>query len=151
MAFGGPEDAAVLHQVQEESGREITALAERGFTQTFEAMGRLQVLVGGDTGLMHLAAVCGVPVVGIYGATTSKDGFWCHPGIVVESSLGCRPCSRHGSDLCPVGDHACMEGVAVAEVSAAIEMLLNRPAEEILVDFGSRIHRVPDDEGETAT
>ena len=135
VAFGGPEDGAVLHQIQRESGRDITVVAERGFEQTFEMMGRVQVVVGGDTGLTHLAAVCGVPVVGIYGPTTSQDGFWCHPGLVVEAPMACRPCTRHGSEVCPIGDHACLESLSVKDVHAAVKRLLHptahRPPPEV--------------------
>ena len=82
------------------------------------------VLVAGDTGLLHLGAALGLPVVGIFGPTTSADGFWCHAGQVVEAPLSCRPCSRFGGAVCPVGDHACMRDLSIDHVIAAIHRAL---------------------------
>ncbi|MEE2749791.1 MAG: glycosyltransferase family 9 protein [Myxococcota bacterium] len=125
VAFGGPEEEPLLARLQQESSREVTLVSERGFDRTLEALGGVQVVVGGDTGLLHLAAVCGVPVVGISGPTTSRDGFWCHPGLVVEADLACRPCTRHGSEACPIGDHACMKGLSVEDVRVAVDRLVH--------------------------
>lgn len=106
--LGGPTDGALTQKIAQEISPEAAALAERGFTETLGTLARTAVAVGGDTGLLHLAAACGVPVVGLYGTTTATDGFWCHPGLAVEVPLPCRPCSRHGRIRCPIGDHACM-------------------------------------------
>ena len=45
------------------------------------------------------------PVVGLFGPTTSADGFFSYGGRAVELDLACRPCSRFGGPVCPVGDH----------------------------------------------
>jgi len=122
VLLGGPNDLALLQDVEAAAGREVVKVAESGFAQTLEAMARCSVVAGGDTGLVHLAAACGIPVVGLFGPTTSQDGFWCHPGEVVEDrDLFCRPCTRHGGSACPMGDHACMEGLSVESVHQAIE------------------------------
>jgi heptosyltransferase-2 len=110
VLFGGPEDQALLQDLESAAGREVYGVAEAGFGGTWDAMARCDVVVGGDTGLVHLAAACGIPVVGLFGPTTSQDGYWCHPGEALEADdLFCRPCSRHGGFSCPLGDHACME------------------------------------------
>lgn len=112
-ALGGPGD--------EEAVAAIGGVCEQGFARTLDAMNGACALVAGDTGLLHLGAAVGLPVVGIFGPTTSSDGFWCHRGEVVEQPLTCRPCSRFGGALCPVGDHACMREITVERVVAAIE------------------------------
>ncbi len=112
-ALGGPGDEAAI--------ADIGGVCEDGWVRTLEAMNGACALVGGDTGLLHLAAAVGLPVVGIFGPTTSADGFWCHAGEAVELPLPCRPCSRFGGAVCAVGDHACMRGIDVARVIAAIE------------------------------
>lgn len=110
-AVGGPGEEALVAP--------FGGVCEAGFTATLAAFEGAAVVVGGDTGLVHLAAACGLPVVGIFGPTTAADGFWCHPGEVVERPLSCRPCSRFGGDRCPVGDHLCLRGVGVEEVLGA--------------------------------
>jgi hypothetical protein len=110
-AIGGPGDEAALAP--------LGGAAESGFAGTFSAFQGAAVVVAGDTGLLHLAAAVGLPVVGIFGPTTSSDGFWGHAGEVVELPLACRPCGKHGGDACPVGDHACLRGITIDAVLAA--------------------------------
>jgi ADP-heptose:LPS heptosyltransferase len=121
IALGGPDDIAPVQHIARAIGAE--AVAERGFDRTFAALGRGLAAVGGDTGLTHLCAASGIPTVGIFGPTTSADGFWHWPGPVVERDLDCRPCSRHGGERCPMRDHACLHGLAVDRVIAALASL----------------------------
>lgn len=113
VVLGGPDEGALVRGVANALGPRAEAVCERGFQRTFEAIGRGRVAVAGDTGLLHLCAAAGVPVVGLFGPTTSSDGFWVHPGRAVELDLECRPCSRYGSRSCPVGDHLCLDGIDV--------------------------------------
>lgn len=126
LVLGGPGEETLVASVVDAvraGGVAASAVTERGFDATFAALRRTRVLVAGDTGLMHLAAACGVPVVALFGPTHSGDGFWCHPGEVVEVPLPCRPCSRFGGARCPIGDHLCMDGLSVEQVAAAVERL----------------------------
>ncbi len=106
LVLGGPGEEALVEELAVAVRGE--ALVERGFERTLAALGGSRLVVAGDTGLLHLAAACGVPVLGLFGATTSADGFWSHPGQALELDLACRPCSRHGGPICPMGDLACL-------------------------------------------
>lgn len=110
-AIGGPGEEALVER--------IGGVCEVGFDRTLDAMDGGAVLCGGDTGLLHLGAAAGLPVVGLFGPTTSKDGFFSYPGTAVELDLSCRPCSRFGGARCPMGDHLCMRGLTVERVLAA--------------------------------
>ena len=121
IVLGGPDEAAMVHAIAEAIGPRARAIAERGFTQTLAALGHGVVAVAGDTGLMHLCAAAGIPVVGLFGPTTSADGFWSHRGTVIERDLPCRPCSRYGGPRCPIGDHLCMESITVDAVWQSVE------------------------------
>ena len=84
---------------------------------------RTDLVVGGDTGPMHLAAMMGVPVVGLYGPTSpERNGPW-GPGV-------CRVL-RHESS---VTSHKKVQEidrglgrVEVAEVVEAVEELGQAP------------------------
>lgn len=115
-ALGGPADREVVEV--------IGGVWESGWERTLAAMDDGAVLVAGDTGLLHLGAAVGLPVVGLFGPTTSADGFWCHRGEAVELPLSCRPCSKYGGARCPVGDHACLRELDVASVLAAVHRVL---------------------------
>lgn len=109
--IGGPGEEALVEP--------LGGFCEKGFDRTLAAMAGGAVLCAGDTGLLHLGAAVGLPVVGLFGPTTSVDGFFSYGGRAVELPLSCRPCARFGGKTCPIGDHLCMEGLSVADVLAA--------------------------------
>ena len=113
------DDAVVLGTPGQELDAPVEHVLEQGFERTIEALATCRVVVGGDTGLVHLAAAMGIPTVAVFGPTHSADGFWCHDGQVLERDLACRPCSKHGGAVCPFGDHACMD-IPVQQVLAAL-------------------------------
>ncbi len=117
---GGPDDAALIESVARGIGPTTRTLAEQGFERTVEILGTARAMVAGDTGLLHMAGAMGVPLVGVFGPTTAQDGFWCYPGEVVSLDLDCAPCSRHGSDRCPRGHHACMVDLSSEQVWRAL-------------------------------
>ena len=118
LVLGGPGEEATCDAVAREvPGAEV--VCESGFDRTFGALARTEVCVSGDTGLMHLAAACGATVVGLFGPTHPDDGFWVHRGEVVQRVLGCRPCSLHGRERCPLRHHRCM-AIDPATVVAAV-------------------------------
>lgn len=94
------------------------ALAEDGFDRTLDVLGGARVAVGGDTGLLHLAAACGARPVALFGPTDPRDGFFPYDGAVVSLALPCRPCARHRVEACRVGHHGCM-GQPIDAVVAA--------------------------------
>lgn len=75
-------------------------------------MSQLDVILTMDSGNMHLAALCGKPVISIWGATHPLGGFlgWgCSRQQVIEcADMECRPCSTYGKKPCKRGDYACL-------------------------------------------
>lgn len=112
-AVGGPGEEEIVAA--------LGGTAEEGFDRSLAAMEGGAVLVAGDTGLLHLGAAVGLPVVGVFGPTTSVDGFFPYaaPSRAVELQFSCRPCSRFGGPVCPVGDHLCLRGLDVDVVLSA--------------------------------
>ena len=87
---------------------------------------RARVVLSNDSAVAHMAAGLGTPIVSVFGSTVPSQGFapYADASAVVETSLDCRPCGRHGSDRCPVGTFGCMEGVSVEDVvSHALELV----------------------------
>lgn len=123
IVLGGPADAERAAHIAGELGPQAEVIAERGFARTLAALGRGARAVGGDTGLTHLCLAAGIPTVGVFGPTTSADGFWHWRAPAVERPLPCRPCSRHGGARCPIGDHACLAGLPAGAVLDALEAL----------------------------
>ncbi len=116
--LGGPKDNEALSAMAATIGPHATVVAEAGFTNTLKAIQGGCAAVGGDTGLTHLAAASGIKTLGLFGPTTSNDGFWTHGGIAIENDLACRPCSRHGERECHIGGTPCMTQTQVDTVLA---------------------------------
>jgi ADP-heptose:LPS heptosyltransferase len=75
------------------------------------------VVVGGDTGPVHLAGALGIPVVGLFGPTPLRAGFWVwERGVALRPVAACAPCSMHGAAPCPRARRVCLEGLAPERV-----------------------------------
>jgi len=97
-----------------------------GKTSLGEAIGvvkRCSIFISNDSGLMHLAAALGIPVVAIFGSTTPK---WTGPlgegHIVIKKDLSCSPCFRRE---CPLRTYECLESIEVDEVFTGTVQLLD--------------------------
>ena len=121
VALGGPGEQQQMEALVRESAGSVRGFCERGFEGALDAFSRARWVVGGDTGLVHLAAACGVEVLGIFGPTSSGDGFWNPRHQSVELPLACRPCSLHGGERCPMGDHLCMREIHPDRVGNLLE------------------------------
>ena len=100
---------------------------------------RSRIVISNDTGLMHLAAAVGTPVVGIFGPTdpavysTPIDNVIALGGAHVS-------CEKHGKHFagipqcwgerrCPSRPESCINEVRLHEVKAAVQKLLRLPRE----------------------
>lgn len=73
-------------------------------------------IVSGDTGLMHIAACFGVPVISVWGNTVPELGMFPYMPNAQEKfsihqveNLSCRPCSKIGFQKCPKKHFNCMK------------------------------------------
>ncbi len=87
-------------------------------------LAEMDVLVGGDTGVAHLAAALGTPVVTLFGPTdpalTAPRG----PGCVVRHPVPCAPCFYRA---CPI-DHPCLRSIDPTMVVDQVLSLLRPEA-----------------------
>ena len=130
LVFGGAGDRETLNmlvrsdqQVWNTAGR-FTLEEELGIMLTLDAM------VTVDSSNMHMAGLCGVPVVSVWGGTHTVTGFGpaFHPkNEILEippEELPCRPCSTFGKSSCARGDLACLRRITADEAVTAIRRVL---------------------------
>ena len=116
MVLWGPgeeEEAAGL--VRGAGGRAMLACPTT-VAQLLALLKRTDLYVGGDTGVMHLAAFARVPIVAIFGPTDHLVNGPVGTGhTIVRKDLPCSPCR---DKTCK--DRICLRSITVDEVSAAV-------------------------------
>jgi N-acetylglucosaminyldiphosphoundecaprenol N-acetyl-beta-D-mannosaminyltransferase len=130
VLVGGPDDdsaavsAAMQNQPHDLSGK--TSLAELA-----GVISQADLFIGADSGVMHIAAAVGTPVVAVFGPSNHQAwGPWMPgtPSAIIRSAPLCSPCSYvgHGIGLregCPA--RTCMRMVTAEQVIDAARALLN--------------------------
>jgi lipopolysaccharide heptosyltransferase I len=122
----GPGERGLAQAVVEASNGAAIEGPPSGVADLLALCRAASLVVTGDTGPMHIAAAAGTPVVGIFGPTDPlRNGPWSPHDVVVSrfASCGChydRRCHRASW---------CLEDVAVAEVTAAVQQRLGRVAD----------------------
>jgi heptosyltransferase-2 len=72
--------------------------------------------VSGDTGIAHLAAALGTPVVALFGPTDPALSAPRGPAAVIAGNAPCAPCFY---TRCPI-DHVCMRSITAEAVAEAV-------------------------------
>ena len=123
VLLGAPSDTPAANDVLREVsavslvGRDSPALLTAVLTE-------IGVLVSGDTGVAHLAAALGTPVVTLFGPTDPSLSAPLGGGAVVRHPVPCAPCFYR---TCPI-DHPCMRGILAETVGDEVDALLARTA-----------------------
>lgn len=98
----------------------VTALAE-----AIDLMSLADCVVSNDSGLMHIAAALGRPLVGVYGSTSPEFTPPLSRRVSIESvDIDCRPCfSRECPKAPESGYMKCLQTLSAQKVLAAIDNL----------------------------
>lgn len=117
---GDSEPRLAREIVAASAGAARLAPATRDLAELAALLARAPLVVGGDSGPLHLAALLGTPVVQILGPTDPIENapFAATPKRVVREAVPCSPCRRG------CGDPICMQAVSVEQVARAARSLL---------------------------
>jgi ADP-heptose:LPS heptosyltransferase len=97
-----------------------------------------RLLIGNDSGPMHVAAALGVPVVAIFGpGDPDRSAPYAAPGssvkiVAITRRYPCAPCRQAFFQECypsPAGKPMCLESVGVEEVVRAAREVLDAPTQ----------------------
>ena len=114
----GPGEEALARTVEQASEGAATGV-HCSVTQLIALVRRASVFIGGDTGPTHLAALMGVPVVGLFGPTNpARNGPWGGASIVLRSAA-----SRTSHARASEPDRGLLE-ITVEQAVAAAQSLL---------------------------
>lgn len=117
VVVGSAGDAAAAAAVEARLGDGCRNLCGRTSLKELIALLRgAKLVVCNDSGVMHLAAACGAPVVAVFGSTEPRLTRPIHGGVaIVRKHVPCSPCFRRE---CPLGHYDCLERVRPDDVLA---------------------------------
>ncbi len=115
VLLGAPRDAALADTIVAATG--VASLVGRDDPGLLPALlAELDALVAGDTGVSHLAAALGTPVIVLFGPTDPTLSAPRGPATVLTHPVPCAPCLYR---VCPI-EHPCLDGLSAARVAAAV-------------------------------
>jgi heptosyltransferase-2 len=94
--------------------------------ESCELVSNAKMVIGNDTGLVHVAESAGVNCIDIFGPTHPFFGFGPHleKSKMLHSGVSCSPCSSKGDKDCKLDQHECMLRITVDHVyGSAMEVL----------------------------
>lgn len=130
MLLGGPEDREEGRQIAEGDPIKIyNSCGKFNLAESADLVRRSRVVVSNDTGLMHIAAAFGKPVISLWGNTSPDLGMFPYYGgnnlkdrvsplsvLMDNRKLYCHPCSKLGYDRCPHRHFRCMNELDVGTI-----------------------------------
>ena len=134
ILLGGREDQGAANEAEVATvGRVHNWVGRTALREAAGIISRARVCVGPDTGLMHLSAAVGTPVVSLWGATNPlRTGPYGYYDLVVKGEADCSPCYRA---RCPIG-RVCMRSIDMEEVLGMVNKALSRNQETRVVHGG---------------
>lgn len=134
VLIGGKEDAVAGDAIANACGNRVyNGCGKWSLQRSADVVDRAELILTGDTGMMHIASALGKKIISLWGCTVPGLGMSAykpHPSsIIIEPKprnrirLHSRPCSKLGN-RCKYGmDNRCIDQIEIAEINRAIETL----------------------------
>jgi heptosyltransferase-2 len=127
VLLGGPADREAGRRIQALAGEGVRDTTGNAIEEAIAVLTRCDLVVGGDTGLVHCARALGRRVVILFGPTDPLRHAFTPRETALNLGLECQPCHDHGPTRCPLGHHRCMRLLEVQAVAEAARALLEVP------------------------
>ena len=129
LVLGAPNDRAFFGTAADRfTATAVDLVGKSTLRVTMALLKRCALFVGNDSGVMHLAAAAGIPLVAIFGPQSPvKFGPWNKRATVMYTQYPCSPCRQKFYTECqpsPHGKPECIESISLAAVLAACEQNL---------------------------
>jgi heptosyltransferase II len=122
--FGSAGDLESAREIAAEVPSAIVTCGETGLLDAVDLIGAAGLVVSNDSGLMHVAAAVGRPLVAVYGSTVpDHTPPLSDHAATVSLRLDCAPCFQR---TCPLGHTRCLNDLAPERVLDAAMGLLTR-------------------------
>ncbi|BAU50339.1 lipopolysaccharide heptosyltransferase [Sulfurifustis variabilis] len=123
VMLGGPGDRTAADAITRSAKFVLDATGRTTLREAAALIERARLLVGVDTGLMHMGTAFGTPTIALFGSTCPYRVTDSDKTVVLYKALPCSPC--HRSPTCG-GAYTCMREIVPEEVLAIARQLLVR-------------------------
>lgn len=123
VVIGGREEVAIGEEIVKGGG--VNLAGRTSLMETAAIIARADLLLSGDSGVLHLAAGLDIPTVALFGPSSIAK--WAPRGggdRVVSTRTTCSPCSRYGTIPPCRHDVRCMADITADEVALSVESVL---------------------------
>jgi len=125
---GSAEEFSLCRAIAEGmTTKPIVAAGETSLGGLAAILARCRLVLGVDSGPLHLAVAVDTPTVHLFGPVDSRAfGPWGDPAhhIVVTSEMDCIPCNRLDYSPAELHQHSCVRNITVEQVLGAVERLI---------------------------
>ena len=123
VVFGTKSESETGKTIKKiDTKRVIDLCGKTTLMEAISIISMLRIMITNDSGLMHVGAACGIPLVAIFGSTNPvTTGPWSEKAKIVRKELDCSPCLKR---TCP-RDFECMKMITVEDVFKEVKNLLN--------------------------
>jgi heptosyltransferase-2 len=125
VILGGPAERELAAEIGEGAGPAARDTTGNSIEEAVAILARCDLVLGGDTGLVHCARALGRPTVILFGPTHVERHLWGPRERPLSLGLECQPCHDHGPRTCPLGHHGCMARLEPERVEAEARALLD--------------------------
>jgi heptosyltransferase II len=102
----------------------VNLCGRTSLVEAVDLIAACDAVVSNDSGLMHVAAAVGKPLLAIYGSSTPDyTPPLSEQAEVLYRRLDCSPCFKRD---CPYGHTDCLKGIGVDEVYSAVLPMLEK-------------------------
>lgn len=125
ILLGSPNDRPVGAEIAAAAPGALDLTGATRLEDAIDLLGGARIAISNDSGLMHVSAATGTPVVAVFGSTSFENT----PPLterraLVSLQLPCSPCHRRE---CPLGHLDCLRKLDVEQVFQAVQRLLEPP------------------------
>jgi heptosyltransferase-2 len=125
VVLGGKDDVeceAIAARAKKVNPQSISLQGKTSVAESAAVIARARLVVGNDTGMIHVAEALGRPVVVVEGPTSPALGFSVYrpESKIMALDLICRPCSKSGRFCFRFGTRKCLRALPSERVFEAV-------------------------------
>jgi ADP-heptose:LPS heptosyltransferase len=132
VCIGGTEDRETAFAIQSIVPEVKMAAGELSLAQTAALVSKCRLMIGNDSGPLHLSAALDTPTIGLFGPTHLGQFYPYNPELhrFIYKPFSCSPCYCYGGSLfqhVPRCSRAyCMEAITEQDILQEVELLFSQ-------------------------